>query len=242
MPITREQKSKILKIVNVFETGTPEGKYDNISIYKDGPVINGEKIYQITYGRSQTTEFGNLKRLIENYISNGGIYADHFSAYISKIGKQPSLRKDQNFKDILKEAAIQDSVMRTTQDDFFDLYYYQPAFIWFDGHGFIEALSLLVIYDSFIHSGGILSFLRQRFPERPPVNGGNEKVWIEQYVNTRHNWLKTHTNEILQKTVYRTNCFKKQIQNDNWNLYQPVNANGVLLPAIVRIDTPVEDV
>ncbi|MFH1197407.1 MAG: chitosanase [bacterium] len=232
MPISTEQKSKILKIVNVFETGTPDGKYDNISIYKDGPVINGEKIYQITYGRSQTTEYGNLKRLIESYIANNGTFSSQFSPYVNKIGKQPSLRKDQNFKDLLKTSAREDEIMRQTQDDFFDLYYYQPAFIWFEGHEFAEALSLLVIYDSFIHSGGILSFLRQRFPERPPINGGNEKIWIEQYVTARHNWLKTHTNEILHHTIYRTNCFKKQIQNNNWDLVQAVNANGVVIPKI----------
>lgn len=68
MPIANTQKDKILKVLNVFETGSTEGKYDNISIYKDG-TVNGQKVYQITYGRSQTTEYGNLKRLIELYIS-----------------------------------------------------------------------------------------------------------------------------------------------------------------------------
>lgn len=228
MPINTTQKNKILRVINVFETGTPDGKYDNISIYSDGPVRDGVKIRQITYGRSQTTEYGNMKRLLELYIERQGMYADPFSTYINKIGgNKPSLNTNGAFKQLLRDAARNDVVMRNTQDEFFDIYYYQPAFVWFDGNGFKEALSLLVIYDSFIHSGSIPGFLRQRFAERTPLNGGNEKKWIEQYVNARHDWLKTHTNTILQKTIYRTNCFKKQIANGNWNLAQTVNANGV---------------
>ena len=70
-------------------------------------------------------------------------------------------------------------------------------------------------------------FLRKRFPEKPPVKGGDEKTWIKQYVDVRHQWLKNHSKKILQNTIYRTQCFKTQIQNNNWNLDQPVRANGV---------------
>ena len=49
--ITTQQKTKILQIVNIFETGSKQGKYDNISIYADGK----DNTKQITYGRSQTT-------------------------------------------------------------------------------------------------------------------------------------------------------------------------------------------
>jgi hypothetical protein len=44
MPTTPTQKDKILKVLNVFETGSTQGKYDNISIYKDG-TVNGQKVY-----------------------------------------------------------------------------------------------------------------------------------------------------------------------------------------------------
>lgn len=53
----RERKPLIQRVVNVFETGTAEGKYDKLVIYDDG--VNGS--HQITYGRSQTTEQGNLE-------------------------------------------------------------------------------------------------------------------------------------------------------------------------------------
>ena len=220
--ITNQQKLKIQQIVNVFETGKIDGKYGTLVKLPDGP----GGIKQITYGRSQTTEFGNLKRLIEMYISKQGVYANKFAPYVKKIGKMPSLIDDIDFCDTLKEAGNADSIMQDSQNEFFDLYYYQPALVWFEGFGFKEALSLLVIYDSFIHSGGIKSILRQQFSERPPKFGGNEKEWISQYTNARHKWLSTHPRKILQGTVYRTNCFKTQIKNDNWDLRQEVMANG----------------
>lgn len=225
--ITPKNKTKIIRVVNVFETGRPEGKYDSVVLYKDG----SNKIRQITFGRSQTTEYGNLKRLIEKYISMNGKFANDFISYVNKIGTVP-LTDDQSFISLLKTSACQDEIMRQCQDDFFNsyyFYYYQPAYIWFNGHGFQAPLSLLVIYDSFIHSGSILNFLRQRFSEKPPVNGGNENNWIIQYVNVRHDWLANYPNRILRKTVYRTACFQEQIKNNNWQLEQPVNANGVMI-------------
>jgi chitosanase len=228
MPITQAQKNKILRVINVFETGKPDGVYDAISIYKDGPTVNGEKIRQITYGRSQTTEYGNLKRLIELYLDRGGVLANAFRPYLPKIGgKNKSLHTDLAFKQLLKRAAKEDEIMRNAQDEMFDIYYYQPALIWFEGNKFADPLSLLVIYDSHIHSGSIPDFLRKRFSERTPRNGGDGRRWIEQYTNARHDWLRTHTNTILQKTIYRTKCFKDQMAGGNWDLVKPVNANGI---------------
>jgi chitosanase len=218
-------KRKIIQVVNVFETGTVDGKYDLLSVYKDGP----GGIRQITYGRSQTTEFGNLKRLLEMYIREGGIYADAFKPFLSQIGKTPSLCDHIMFRKLLVDAARNDERMRQCQDQFFDLYYYQPALVWFQGFGFTQALSLLVIYDSFIHSGSIPNFLRQKFSEKPPKFGGDENAWISQYVDVRHNWLKNHTRKVLQKTIYRTACFKQQIKASNWDLKQAVNANGTIV-------------
>jgi len=95
-------------------------------------------------------------------------------------------------------------------------------------NGFTLPLSTLVIYDSQVHSGGILMLLRKRFPEKTPKNGGDEKIWIEQYVNARRDWLANHSTKILHKTVYRMDCFKNEMTRNNWDLsLLPINANGV---------------
>ncbi|MBA4407674.1 peptidoglycan-binding protein [bacterium] len=221
--ITETIKRLITRVINVFETGTPEGKYSQITILADGK--NGTR--QITYGRSQTTEQGNLAKLIEMYIRNNGTYAEQFSKYINTIGKQP-LVDNKTFKDLLRTAAKEDEIMRSTQDEFFDIAYYKPAYEFFEKNGFTLPLSMLAIYDSYIHSGSVPQFLRKRFGEYPPAKGGDEKKWITSYVDIRHQWLKYHTNPILQRTIYRTQCFKDQITSDNWQLDKlPVMANGV---------------
>ncbi|MCW3162444.1 chitosanase [Chryseobacterium oryctis] len=222
--ITQLQKNKILQVINVFETGSKEGKYDTLVTYPDGK--NGTR--QITYGRSQTTEQGNLKALIEKYIANKGLFANDFKSYVSKIGKV-ALVDDADFKKLLKRSAKEDIIMRTTQDEFFDVLYYQPALHFFEKNLFTQALSMLVIYDSYIHSGSIPSFLRERFPENVPLNGGDEKKWIKQYVDTRHKWLINHSKKLLQKTAYRTKCLSEQISNNNWDLSKPINANGTMV-------------
>jgi chitosanase len=226
MPISLQQKKKITQVVNVFETGTKDGKYENISIYADGPIIGGSRIKQITYGRSQTTEYGVLKILVQQYIDNNGVYANDLKPYVQKIGKHPSLCTDTVFKNALKNAGKLDTIMRTTQDSFFDQLYFQPAFGWFTTMKFTHALSLLVIYDSYIHSGSILPLLRNKFPESVPKNGGDEKTWIIQYVAVRDEWLRFHSNKILRNTVYRTECFLDAINKNNWDLSKTINANG----------------
>jgi chitosanase len=221
--IAPQIKTKIQQVINCFETGSPKGKYDAISKYNDGP----GNIKQITYGRSQTTEFGNLKKLLEEYVGNNGQYATAIKPYLLKIGKQPGLCDDIAFCNLLKAAGKNDPVMQSSQDEFFDSVYYEPALGWFKHMGFTLPLSLLVIYDSFVHSGGVPDILRNRFPEKVPLKGGSEKEWIKQYVNVRYDWLANHSRVILRSTVYRPDCFKKEISKNNWDLVQPVQANGI---------------
>ena len=223
LTLTAAQKSICERILNAFETGSADGDYSNISIYRDGP----HDIRQITYGRSQTTEYGHLRELVANYAAAGGTHSAALGAYVERIGHQP-LVDNSTFKNLLRAAGASDPVMRRTQDLFFDRRYFQPAMKWAGEQGFTEALSALVIYDSFNHSGGILPFLRSRFPELPPAAGGDERTWIRQYVAVCHDWLATHSRPILQNTIYRTRCFRNQIALQNWDLSQvPIDANGV---------------
>lgn len=223
MNLTPKQKSICEQVINVFESGSPQGNYGTISIFKDGP----HNMRQVTYGRSQTTEYGNLHELVEMYVEAGGIYSEALRAYLDKIEVTP-LADDATFKQLLRDAGKKDPVMRQTQDTFFDKRYFAPAMSWADINGFSMPLSALVIYDSFIHSGSILSFLRKRFPESPPAKGGDERTWITQYVDTRQNWLANHENRILRNTIYRTECFKTEILRNNWDLtLLPIIANGI---------------
>lgn len=223
--------TKIVKIINVFETGTPDGDYSNVSIYPDLR-IGGKKVYQITYGRSQTTEGGNLKTLLEMYISKNGLYAESLMPFMSKIGlingKATLLSTDDEFIALLKKSG-KDDIMIKTQDLFFDEVYFSRAVNFWKENGFKEFLSLAVIYDSYIHSNQIFPFLRNRFKEVPPAQGGNERIWIESYCRVRLKWLSTHRDTLLHRTVYRMEFFLEAIENDNWDLSKITIEKGKLL-------------
>lgn len=223
MQLTALQKRICEQVINVFETSKIAGDYGALVIFADGP----HGIRQVTYGRSQTTEYGNLEELIQMYADANGMFSAQLRPFIAKIGVTP-LVDNKEFKQLLRDAGRKDLVMQQIQDEFFDKRYFQPAMDWAETNTFTLPLSALVIYDSFIHSGSIPGFLRKRFPAVPPAKGGDEKTWITQYVNVRHDWLATHSNKILRGTVYRTECFKREIARDNWDLSQvPINANGV---------------
>lgn len=227
MKLTSGQRLICERVINVFETGTIKGKYGAISIYKDGP----NKIRQITYGRSQTTEYGNLRHLVDMYANAGGSHSDELMPYVNMVGNV-ALVDNEPFKSLLRRAGNEDPVMWATQDKFFDLAYFQPAVRWADANGFTLPLAMLVIYDSFIHSGRILSFLRSRFPEVPPKQGGDERTWIKQYVDVRNKWLTTHSNPELPPSAYRTRDLLREIKRINWDFsHLPIIANG----------TPVDD-
>jgi len=228
MNITAEQKRRISEVVSIFETGKKEGDYANVSIHRDWQV-GDKRLPQITYGKMQTTESGNLKHLLTIYADLNGFHADELRPYLPQMGKQPSMHENARLLDILRDAGRNDPLMVTAQNIFFDRYYWEPALKWSIDNGFTEALSMLVIFDSFIHSGRILEFLRKRFPAVPPSKGGTDHEWIGQYVEARHQWLLNHSDALLRKTVYRTRCFMEQMETGNWDLSKPISANGIII-------------
>jgi len=205
---------KILEqIINVFETGVPSGVHHRVSVMRDAP---GNRP-QITYGRSQTTEHGTLEELLVMYSEAKGMYAPQLDKYIVMLRKD-MLHNNDVFKNLLERAGAEDHIMRDCQDQLFDELYYQPAIRWATKYGFHTWLGKLAIYDSFIQSGRITEYLRNQFPERPPSLGGDEKTWIDEYTSVRKNWLSTHSNELLHKTVYRMTEIRGLMKSGNWML------------------------
>ena len=223
LSLTPSQKSLILRVVNCFESGSPEGNYAALAVYADGP----HGIRQITYGRSQVTEYGNLRKLVMLYAKGKGIYGPELSRYLEDIGSVP-LCDDKSFKALLRKAGKEDPVMKDVQDSFFEEAYFKPALKWAEKEGFTLSLSMLVIYDSFIHSGSILWLIRRKFPEVPPSKGGKEKAWITAYVKARHEWLSGSKRKLVKASAYRTKDLLKMIEDKNWNLKKlPLIANGI---------------
>jgi len=211
----------IKKILLAFEQSSTTIQYDKIYLYNDGP----KKRKQITVSFG-ITEYGNLKKLVQSYCDSKGKFSSDFLKYIDKIGKEP-LADNQEFISLLKRSAG-DNVMKQCQEAAFDDMYINPALKWCEKSKILLPLSKLVIADSFLHSGSILSSLRNKFAEKLPSLGGDEKNWINSYCIVRRDWLENHSLKILNKTVYRPDMFISLIEEGDWNLSKKnYTANGV---------------
>ena len=222
MRLSPNQRRIVERVVNAFETGNADGDYAAISIYNDGP----HDLRQITYGRSQTTEFGNLRQLVHDYVAARGRYSESLARYANTVGSRP-LAGDREFRSLLRAAGA-DPVMRSLQDQLFERRYYVPALQWARDHALTLPLSALVVYDSFIHSGSMLWVIRESCTEKLPVDGGGERTWMTAYVRARDHFLAAHRRPVVRRTIYRTRCFLREIERGNWNLTMlPIDANGV---------------
>jgi chitosanase len=227
------QKQSIQAIVNVFETGRPLGDYGLVTLL---PGDSGH----LTYGRSQTTlASGNLFLLISAYCQDQAAqFGEALLAFLDRLEDTDlSLDHDTAFRNLLREAG-DDPVMRSTQDEFFDRVYWAPAVKSAEFIGSGTALGMAVVYDSRIH--GSWHRMRDRTNEsHGPLSDLGERVWVAHYVQVRRNWLANHSNEILQKTVYRMDSLKQLMDTDNWGLDLPFNVRGNVIDAAVLSGDPV---
>lgn len=215
----------IKKVLLAFEQSTTSIKYNAVYTYEDGP----KDIKQITLSFG-ITEFGNLKKFIQEYCDKDGRYTKDFKPYLPLIGVKP-LVNDKLFINLLKESAT-DPAMQACQEQAYDSMYITPALTWCSKNNLTLPLSKLVIADSYLQSGSILNIIRNSFTEKIPSNGGDEKSWVTAYCKARKHWLSTHSRTILHKTTYRMNMMLSIIEKDDWHLSQPFYiANGVKIVA-----------
>ncbi len=217
-------EDKIIKrceaLLNTFEndSGSEKTDYYSIYLYHDG--LN--KRVQVTLARGFTSDGGNLWKVIQRYIDKGGANSNFFKSYKNKM--DGNLWKDKEFLKYLVKSSKEEQIMRDSQDEIFREVYLKPAIDFFNLHQFKLNLSFAVIVDSYLHSGRIREQLTNRFKEKKPDNGGDEKKWIKAYIEARHNWLSSTSG--LENTVYRTQFFKDQIKKNNWSFDLPLVANG----------------
>jgi chitosanase len=231
--LTNAHAELILQILQAIETGRPDGDYGLVSLMHDG---GGDRL-QLTLGVQFDEKSGDLEKVLELYCDRGGDAAERLEPFIGKINKFANhsatvLALDQNFQAVLRSLG-KDPIMQDVQDEIFSAETWAPAKHWADANGFGLPLSMLVIDDSFLQSGGILQFLRERFEEVPPARGGEEKAWIRAYTQARHNWLSTSSNLAMRNSAYRTRFYLSLLELDDWMLEAERYAvNGVTLKGI----------
>ena len=227
------QKKAAQAIVNVFETGRPQGDYGKVTYHPQDPG-------QLTYGRSQTTlASGNLYLLVRDYCAApDAVFGPNLSLYLDRLANRDrSLNFDERLKALLREAG-QDPVMRDCQDRFFDRVYWEPSLTSAKHIHITSALGISVVYDSRVHGAWQrLRDLTMNHMGSPSQVG--EKAWIEGYVRLRRNWLAQHSNALLRKTVYRMESFQNLMDQDKWGLELPFVVHGVRIDASMLLDAPV---
>ncbi len=240
MPIRDIEKKAAKAVVNIFETGVALGDYGKVT------VLPGDTGH-LTYGRAQTTlASGNLFLLIKRYVNAAGAaFGHHLEPYLQRLRDMDvSLDFDATLKGLL-EAAGNDPVMQEEQDRFFDDAYWRPAERAAEALGLTDPLAVAVVYDSHIH--GSWSFIKNRTLDRHGTPGAGEgRSWIKHYVTERRDWLASHRNRLLHKTVYRMDTFLALMEAGNWALDLPFVARGVrvdrdVLEAAVPVRATAED-
>ncbi len=229
--ITELQKKVAQSIVNIFETGRPQGEYGQVTLM---PGDSGH----LTYGRSQTTlASGNLYLLVKAYCEAAGAeFAAILDEYLERLAdRDTSLDNDTQFRHLLRDAGA-DPVMHDVQDRFFDRVYWTPSVQHADAMGISAALGISVVYDSHIH--GSWRRLRNRTNDAHGlVSAIGEQSWIESYVQERRDWLANHSKAILHGTVYRMDAFRQLIDAANWELALPFRVRGTLIDEDVLLGT-----
>jgi chitosanase len=212
---------RIKNVLCIAEMGTQTIPYEKVEVMNDGP---GERA-QVTLSIGFTQFGGNLGKVIEEYRKRTGVYARELSNWSMDSS---STAASGVFREQLKKAGLEDPIMGQVQEDLFISLYLGPAFEWAEKEGFTKPLSYLVVADSYLHSGSMLDFLRQRFTERTPKNGGREEVWISSYVKVRQEWLANHKIKLLRNTIYRTKYYNQLIANEDWELeeYHTIAMHG----------------
>lgn len=236
MEVTKLQKLTIESIVQIFETD----KLGGIAAYASISNMKGDT-GGLTYGKHQTTiNSGNLYILIKAYVEANGLYSAKFAEYLNGVkNKDKSLATNSVFLKLLKDSALNDPIMRSVQDTFFDSVYWNPAKAIADNLGATKALSLALVYDSTVH--GSFSLIRNRVNSSyGTVAKIGELVWFKKYNETRRSWLANHSNALLHKTVYRQDTFNAIIAANNWDLNLPFSMRGfTLTPAAMGYDTEI---
>jgi len=219
--LTTTQKQTAQAIINIFETGSVLGDYGNVTV-----IVHDTG--HLTFGRSQTTlGSGNLLDLLQRYCANPGArFGAHLTAWLARVeAKDFTLDTDKKLLNVLR-ASADDTVMRNTQDVFFDEVYWQPAENAASTLGITTPLGVAVVYDSTVHgSWGKLRDLTNHNSGTLAALG--EQAWIKAYLATRRNWLATNPNDALHATVYRMDAFQRLLEQNFWGLELPLVVRGL---------------
>lgn len=177
-------RETIWGITGVFESGRVGGNPAALQTHDEGIV---------SYGKHQATlQSGNLAAVLERYVerSRSAVAGELQRSYLNRVQQRdPALRHDQPFHDLLRQAAA-DPEMIAAQDDLFARHFYNPAVARAAELGIRSPLGHACLYDTRIQhgSGGadfIVKLTSDSFQPPPAVSGVDEAAWLAAFLNER---------------------------------------------------------
>ena len=215
----------IWAITNVFETGLAEGDPGALQI-ADGGLIS--------YGRHQATLVaGTLAQVIERYgLLSQSPTAAAFQPWMPRLqAKDPALRQETTFLQLLRAAAA-DPAMSAAQDDIFDQHYYQPAIQRAREYHLHTPFALACLYDTGVQGG------RDRILARlSPKGEDSEARWLARFLDERERWVKevasvaaangqTEQARYLRNSLFRVKELRRLLRQGNMGLRGRIRLRG----------------
>jgi chitosanase len=219
------QERRIMRIVNILESGTPNPDYSRVTILPGDPG-------HLTYGAvAVNLASGDLYSLVKAYVSTPeAAYHLQLKPYLARLeAKDLTLDHDQEFREALRLAG-HDPVMQRVQDEAFRRLYFEPAYRSALAIGIKSLLGIAVVYDSRVH--GSWRRFRDKTSEEiggTPLDGIDERRWIKAYLKVRAEWLRNHNIPVVRRTAYRPEAFLELAEKGNWDLLPPLDIRGQVI-------------
>jgi chitosanase len=228
--LTGLQKHRAEQLINLFENGSTDSRYDYVEALHDGRGITAGKVgFTTATGDLLVVATEYTRRKPENSLVK-------FLPRLRELAEQES-DSTEGLNGFTKawETAARDAVFRSVQDDITDRVYYQPAIRHVRTLGLQTALAQAAIYDTIIQHGDgedpdSLSAIVERTNQAArgtPAAGVEEKIWLENFLKLRREDLAHAYNEDTRaewsKSVGRCDVFSMLAQQGNYNL------SGVIL-------------
>lgn len=226
-------RATIWAITSIFESSSPEGRADAYQNQDSGIV---------SYGKHQATlSSGNLEHVLNGYFRRSNSATSHalqqeFSSRVQQ--KDPSLRHDGRFKQLLLEAS-QETAMAEAQDELFANNFYQPVVNRAKALGLKTALGVACLYDTRIQGGMdiVITAVSEKLGVSKVGGSVDETTWLRTFLDEREARLhrladrreaenKQLDAQMLRNSTFRVTELRNLLDAGNLNLAGEFTVRG----------------
>lgn len=230
--LSNSQRAITDQIISIFENNTPMIQYDYIENLDDGRGY--------TAGRAGfTSATGDMLEVVERYTEIS--WRNALAVYLPRLRELSQIESAsvEGLEGLEQawEISAKDIVFQKVQDDVVDDYYFYPALDYVHSIGLTWPLSILCIYDTIIQHGegddldGLPEIIRLTTlqAEGTPLQGIDEGIWLQTFLEIRRNILLNPTNQDTKaawiESIGRVDTLTALYEEGNVQLTPPIVIN-----------------